>query len=310
MITYKEYFQILDELRISNNMSVSELCEGVMSERTYFRNLYSNEKIKFSNFIKLLQKLEIGIAHFVIYAIHLRGEDTGVIKFVSRVQTKSFFDIKPIYEKVLKFNTDDKLFALVVKAFIKKYEYLIEKINKDEYKNELELMINQFDNDSPINIFEITIYSMYIELENKLEVNQIKEIINTLINMDLSLGYFYHLCSLDNLIFSLLDKNIIEDELMRSLIEKFQMAVRFISHKSFYLKNYLYTAYLNYLDKNESEMRKNLLLFATNHAIVNGKDVYELGKKKMKSLFNLDFDEFLKKESNKAFNLAKFKIIN
>lgn len=45
-----EYFQTLDELRERFNVSVSALCEGIFSERSYFRYLKSDDNISFSEF--------------------------------------------------------------------------------------------------------------------------------------------------------------------------------------------------------------------------------------------------------------------
>lgn len=55
--------------------------------------------------------------------------------------------------------------------------------------------------------------------------------------------------TLDTLIYCLIDKDIISEEVKRKLISHFKSWVSFIGTKNFAMKNYLFQAYINYLDQ-------------------------------------------------------------
>lgn len=60
--------------------------------------------------------------------------DIGVNRFVIRVYMYYFMDIGFIYEFILKYKFDNKIEIFMVEVFKLEFEYLIDKIIKDEFK--------------------------------------------------------------------------------------------------------------------------------------------------------------------------------
>ncbi len=109
--------------------------------------------------------------------------------------------------------------------------------------------------------------------------------------------------TLDTLIYCLIDKDIISEEVKRKLISHFKSWVSFIGTKNFAMKNYLFQAYINYLDQKNELMRKNLLHYAINLTVIYGNEKLHQGNQKMEQLFNLNFDYFIQIESSKALKI-------
>lgn len=310
MISYKQYYQVIDELRQANNISVSDLCEGIISERTYFRNLHSNDNIKFSVVLKLLDRLNISLAQFVTYAVHLRGEDKGVNKFIYRVHTQNFLDIDQYYKSVTSEPLSNSMFDLAIQTYINKYKYLKGKLSKDEYILELEKILGLFDKSSPIGLYKIVVYSLLMEIGRMPEEKLLNEIVETFINLDLSLSFLLYLITADVLLYTLIDKDLINENIKRKLVEKFNIAISFFPNKLFFLKKHFYTAYINRLDNNIEQMNKNLFLSSISLAILLGGSQYTHAIGKIESIFNIDYLIFLKEQTLNELKTRKFKIID
>lgn len=280
------------------------MCEGIISERTYFRYLISSSKISYSSFERLLARLNIDLSQFITYAVFVRSENS-VIKFLNRVHTQTFFDIEPLYQQVLNVQSEDILYTRVIKAYIKKYEYLIRKIEKEEYIAELEAIIDTFEKNAPLSVYHIAIYVLYIEINNAVSKELINKVVDNILTLDHTMSFFIYLCSLDTLIYTIIDKNI-----KRELVERFSQMVNFVAFKTFSLKNYLYTAFLNYMDQDQEAMYKNLLHYAINLAVIYGGEQLHKGKEKFQSLFGFNFDEFIVNESKRVLKSDLFNLIN
>lgn len=309
MTTYKEYYQVLDELRLSRNMTVSKLCEDIISERTYYRNLQSDEEIKFNTFTKLLDRLGIELAQFVHYAMYFRSGDPSVGKFVFRVFAHHFQDIGPIYQTVLKFQADNRAFAMAVEAFIKKYEYLIGIISKEEYIQVLEVLIKTTNKDSLKNIYIITLYTLYIEMVKDKGIINVREVAEQIITIDFRLNALFYVIVLNYIIYSVIGTDIIDEKLFRDLVKRMKDVLQFFGIKVFLITGALYTAYIHYLDGNEELKNKYLLKYITNLNIIAGGEAYIFSRDKVEQLFNIDFDSFVVEQSEKEIKSNQFNII-
>lgn len=309
MTTYKDYYQVLDELRLSNKMTISKLCEDIISERTYYRNLQSNEEIKFKTFAKLLERLGLELPSFVHYAMYFRSGDPGIGKFVYRVYAHHFHDVEPIYHSVQMYKADNKAYGLVVKAFIKKYEYQIAKITKEEYINELEAIIINTDKELLNNIYIVSIYALYIEITQDNELVDIEKICNHLIAIDFRLNPLFYVISLNYILYTVVGSDLIDEKMFRDLVKRLMEMLQFFGIKVFLIGGALYTAYIHYLDNNEKLMNEFLLIYATNLSILYGGEEYQIAKKKVESLFKIDYDAFIIEQSKQAIRSKRFNII-
>lgn len=303
-----EYFQVLDELRQSYNVSISTLCEGIISERSYFRYLKSVDNIRFSEFNQLLARLNVTLGQFVNYAALVRNTDNVINKFISRVVFETFTDIEPHYQKILTLEPEDLLFDLVVKAYIKRYEYLIGKISKLEYLEELERIIKSLPNNAPLNIYTVIINVLYDELLENKSIESLNHIIDTLLSLDFSLGIFFHVHALDILLDKYLLSNILKDEVKMALINRLIQLLNHFPFKPLLMKKFFYQAYMSYINNKQDEYEGFLLHYALNLVTIYNNQQLQKGKDKVTRIFGINFDEFLSKASKKAFASSLFAI--
>lgn len=310
MISKHEYFLVLDELRQSYNVSIGDLCDGIISERTYYRYLKDGVNINFNVFHQLLARLKISLDQFINYVTFVRSKENVTLKFLVRVHCQSFSDIEPIYQQVIKQVLDDVLFAMVVKANIKKYEYLTRKITKAEYIQTLETWITDFKHNHPLTIYHLAIYALYFEVQEGISSVLIQQVAKQILELDFNFSFLVYISTLDTLINTIIPLTEVDFEIKRALINQFQQIVGFISIKPFMMKHYLYQAYMSYVEQNQEAMKKQLLHYATNLVVLYRHEQLQQGKQMVQSLFNLDFDVFLLNASKEAFKSPLFKVTN
>ena len=61
MTNYRNLPQLVEDIRIKKGMRIEDLCDDVISIRTYYRFLISGNDVSILVFIKLLDKLDINI---------------------------------------------------------------------------------------------------------------------------------------------------------------------------------------------------------------------------------------------------------
>ncbi len=67
METINDFNKIIDHLRITNDISVDELCDGIISTRTYFRYINNIQNISLSTLSLLLDRLNINYGQLASY---------------------------------------------------------------------------------------------------------------------------------------------------------------------------------------------------------------------------------------------------
>ena len=119
--TYKHYFKILEELRLSKRVTVENLCDGIISERTYYRYLASEQDIKLDVIDKLAKKLNISTQDIIHHAYFVRQEDPGITRFIYRVHVSHHNDIEPLYQKVKALSLESESFQKALDVHVHKY---------------------------------------------------------------------------------------------------------------------------------------------------------------------------------------------
>ncbi len=308
MITYKDYFEILEEIRIEKNVSVEALCEGVISPRTYYRHLKESKTIKMDVFTRLMNKFDLDLSNITLYGIHFRKEDTGVIRFIFRTQMKSYHDMDPIYERILKLKQDDTLSSLSLRSFILKYEYETGKISKDEYEEEINIIVQKI-KDLPINnIYLASIYLSLLEIKPENEYITINELADLIKEMDFRINSFEYFISLERVLFIFINNNIITPKYKEFLTH----ANLIFSH--FYIRdvlmNYaLFKAYEYKIDNDINQMESELYKYIINSSYIYGGKRIEEVIKNLKNNFNVDYKGLLVKNIKLKINSSHINLI-
>lgn len=71
MKRYGNYYQLIDELRVAKNKSIMDICEGIISERTYQRYMKNGNNLNFKTVARLLERLDVQLAQFISYVTRL-----------------------------------------------------------------------------------------------------------------------------------------------------------------------------------------------------------------------------------------------
>ncbi len=131
----KKYYEALEELRIMNNITVSDLCDGVIDERSYYRYLSNDRDASLKVLMRLLENIKIPMISFLNYTTHSRTSDGSAdsIRFIYRAHVRKYDDIEVHYSNVKKGVRPDKPFNIVICAYILHYEFKINKITLEDY---------------------------------------------------------------------------------------------------------------------------------------------------------------------------------
>ena len=96
-----DYMLVLDEIRISKKIPIVDLCQNIITERTYYRMLKANQ-VKTDVFTQLINRLGVELSEFIHYAVFVRKNDSR-FKFIYRVHTKFYRDIAEHYQAMLSY---------------------------------------------------------------------------------------------------------------------------------------------------------------------------------------------------------------
>lgn len=140
----KKYYEALEELRIMNDVTVADLCAGVIDERSYYRYLANERDSSFKVLIRLLENIRIPPISFLNYAIHTRKTDgsADTIRFIYRTHVRKYDDIEGPYQNVKKSISPDSPFNIVVCAYILHYELRSDRILFEIYEQKSEELLH------------------------------------------------------------------------------------------------------------------------------------------------------------------------
>lgn len=293
MITYKDCYKILDDIRIEKNMSVEEFCEGIISPRTYYRYLKSNEQLKIDTFSKLVDKVGLNLGNLVLYGIHFKQEDPGIIKFIYREHFKSYHDIKPIYEKVKTIDKLDKLDSVALQTYILKYEYDNHLITKEDYHNELMKLMAVIGDRPNNNIHVLVVKTALFELDPKNEYIDLDTLGNSVINIDFRLSAMYYVLTLDKILSLMLEHTTINPTLYETTFKQAQIFIDYMPLKNLTTNYKLYHAYNLYLKKNIEGAYEQLSLYLLEMITLYGGKEYESFAKRVTKVFKINIKNFL-----------------
>jgi len=298
---YRDYFRILDKIRISKGISVSDLCYGIMSERTYYRYMLSNKDIRFEIYNKLLQKLEVDASNIIHYSFFAEKGDPGITRFIYRVHVKHFDDIEDIYHQVLKYTSESVQLETIIRIYVKKYEYTGGKISKESYLNALETALKKTIKYNENNINSAIVKSLYIETFPNCDKSIIESVCNFLVKNGLKSEPVFTVITFDNLLSASLRFNILSSELFIELKNLLGKIVQFFPHKYFVNRYTLYHCFALKNTKDESELGKHLYKYILGIVVLQGYKDFEKEINLVETLFDISAVEYTKKAISELY---------
>jgi len=249
-------------------------------------------------FAKLANRLGLESVEIIKYAFYFNKKDPGVTKFVYRLQTNYFADIEPIYQSLLNYKEENPLLRQLLNVCIKKYEYLVRKITKEEYIMALEQNVQVSSlNEGADNIFVLFSRILYYEAVPANSRYSAESLAQSILKIDFRMCAFFYIIALDCLLYSIIGNDILSSESFRHLVVRFEEVLELVDIKPFHMQKTLYQAYISFLDCDKGKMDHFLFLYAINMSVLMGGENYRQAKTKVETLFHIDISEFLRTQS-------------
>lgn len=267
MESIQNLFEILDEIRKSKNVSVSDLCQNIISERTYYRYLKGNSTIKFEIYNQLMKRLNASINDVIYYSFFVRKGDPGLTRFTYRQHLRYHKDINDVYVSVKDYQPENKVLQIVFNVSLRRYEYSIGKLTKKEFRSFYESILTEIKEVDMPNIFATYVYSMFfIDFPNDIHSSDqtLDEIIGYILAFNRGESIIFAMNTMDNILKLVTEKVMVNKLIYKNLVNKFQETVDIFTVKYYLMRFQLYKAYLFKIEDKKNQMKEYLLRYIAN----------------------------------------------
>jgi transcriptional regulator with XRE-family HTH domain len=310
MKSFKVYGKILDEVRQSKNMTVTELCENIISERTYYRYMKQDMEMKFDLFAKLAHRLGLEPYEVIHFSVFIRKGDPGVTRFIYRVHTRLFSDIDEIYIKLQTHHEELAVLDKLLVAYKQKYWYLINKITLDEYRTTLQQLMMFYRDQSLANVYVMSFFVLYFEQFTTNDIMDVAELAEHLLKFDYRLGVLPYAIHLDLFVEIVFGTNWISIDQHRRLADKYGLLLQHFQHKYFVTSYWLYYVYASYLDGKWGKVQNELYQTIISISIMFGGQQLREKFETIERVFQIQIKEFLVEYSMKYLMPNQFSATN
>ena len=285
-----DYMLVLEEIRTSKKISVVELCQDIITERTYYRMLKSKE-VRTDVFSQLTDRLGIDLSEIIHYAAFVKKNDPR-FKFLYRVHTKFYRDIEEHYQALIHYQDPSDELDLLLNVYKKKYLYETNQMSKEDYHTHLIGYLPLIQANTVFNIYLFTIQlEMIKELPNHHDFS-LKEVANNLYNEEFSYSVILVAICYDALLLMLLKSNN-EDEAMIKLMSKYEMFTSHFPSRYFLMRYNLYKAYIGKVENQDKVSNQYLFKFLMNALSMLEDDDYQQQEILVTNTFKINCTEFL-----------------
>lgn len=167
------YITAIDEIRKDKGMSIAELTDGIVSERSYYRYIKLEQDINFELLEKFVKKLNVDLPDLLIYSLFTKKKDIGARSFLTQFYRKNYDEALPFYTSLItlykkegdqeRFVNESEEYIVLLAIYLKKYEYLTNKCKKEEYLELLEEKFDYFINLNNKNVYKMAFMSLFVE---------------------------------------------------------------------------------------------------------------------------------------------------
>jgi hypothetical protein len=258
--TTKELFPILDELRVRQKITIADFCDGVMTERTYFRYRKTPEKMDYTYLQKLLAKLGISFPEFFAYAYYWSKPSVPpYLRFLVRVLNNQYFDIAPIYEEVKNLDWSSPEDTLILENYRARYRMDVGLDTPENYQATLEkshALLSEGKHDARYWL------SLALLAENNPSLfEQYPDFVSRLIELDFRLQSLFVLAAINTTLQVLmaLSKNNTKD--FETLLKRYQEIYPNFGFKDSRMDDHLFQAYLFHQQNRNEECEIHLVIY-------------------------------------------------
>lgn len=294
MVTqHNNLYNLLNELRIEQGMTITELCADIVSERSFIRYLKKEQfAVRTQVFTKLLKRLDLDFLQFMLYYTHYYQTDSGIYRFLGRVRFGHYRDIEPIYELILNYQSNNRIDELLVETYINFYEFDSGKIAEEKFKNrflEIIAALPLKESDHLYTKHILLLYTTIYPQEPRLDINKlIKDTINdkSIINLFVKIMHLYTLVEYT------LKYQTLAAEGLKELLDVFEYNSQLIGQKNNYALLNLGRAYYYYLKGETASFKEELWQSALNAIVIMDQHQFSKYQALVKQLFSFDIISF------------------
>lgn len=138
-----EIIQMLDNLRIQNDLSIEEFTEGIVSRRNYSRYLNGEVRMSFTILAALLKKINLSVSAFSYYVLNtMIVTYNHEFEFLNHLTNRQYKEAQKIYEQ--KIHGQQLHTFLADKTIPAGFVYLEYKLNKISFEKGRNTLINTY----------------------------------------------------------------------------------------------------------------------------------------------------------------------
>lgn len=278
MIQYNSLLDLLEAFRMQIGMSVDELCEGIISKKTYFRYLKNGIGVNAYHYYKLASKLGLDYSQIIQQAFFLKKETRNLYSFFRNIHMFDIKGMKKKYQELKNYNAINYKTSNYIKAYLKKYEYIAGTITKNEYSDYLIELLNNYCvneksddehiKDKLLSIFSfLSIAALYYQVNkktiiilNSVQINY-KDLASALLNYDFLEHNFLYFFVLEDFITAELRAKFLSFDEEKKLIECFIDVTSEYDSKNINMVRNMFRAYLAINEKDEEKYTKYMIAF-------------------------------------------------
>ena len=309
-----DFLKELEQIRKKRKMTVEELCDGVISPRSYYRHLEENDikkkAMKFMTLEKLMGKLNVTIFDLIILSyVSKNSQDPGSLQFVYCIYRNRIDLIKDLAKKLEDYHSDNLLINKFIDMHIYKYRYLRKEISLSGYCKLLKKVLSDV-----YKVESINVYKKFIMIECfRINQNMVDEemLYKYVLEHDFCMNPIYSFIMISMYLRTILSKKLLTFSQREAIFNKYQEMGQYYNVLKPLIELNLYHAYIS-RDKGEEIEEKIYLIKYINGiiSITYGPNI-EAEFEMIKDEFGYDYKELLKLERKEIFqaNDSPFNVI-
>lgn len=293
-----DYMLVLDEIRAAKKVSIADLCQDIITDRTYYRMMKSSQ-VRTDIFTKLAQRIGVDFSEFIHYAVFVKKSDSR-FKFIYRVHTKFYRDIDEHYQAMKIYQDPSEELDLLIQVYLKKYEYERNIIKQSEYHRYLYELIPRIKDNQTFNIYLFTIQLIIKKDLPSCDSFDLKEMADMLYQEEFSYSVILVAICYDLLQEMLMEMKIYDESLLK-LLEKYETLITYFPSRYFLMRFNLYKAYTGKVIHDDIMVETYLYKYIVNALSMVEDDEYNHQMIKINEIFNINIQDFIYQVTKRKF---------
>lgn len=296
------FYQIIEDLRLKKNVSIDELCDGIVSTRTYYRYLNNEITIRCLTFYKLLERLHVNISELKAYFTHF--SDCSIHNITSVIFNSVYnnkVNLNSTLEELKRDYPGKKAVNALLDGLIVKKEYETKQISTSAYIEKLESILKSLRDNEIKDSCYLFIFALLFSVNHK---NSLLNI-STLFNADICLIHYFDslliLISLDILLSKYITLTYVDKCIFTTAYSKFKYLLPYFNVKVVYANARLYEAYFHQLNGEQDLCINCLTMYFSSISALRLDERFEEKRETAEKIFKIDMYNVFQK--NKALRL-------